>query len=75
MPNLPSEYKKMHTSPGDEAQLVKEIPYCPEQIELMYIRGNWMLIRVIDFDQSAPVGWIRWRSDDGKIFVFPRLDQ
>lgn len=43
----------------------------PELINLNLIRGNWMLVTVVDADRTPKTGYIRWRSDDGIKYLFP----
>jgi len=71
---LPEEYRILRTSPEEGSQALKSTNYSPENIKLIYIRGNWMLVRALDYaKQDSFIGWIRWRSDDGTIFAFPYL--
>lgn len=72
--DLPEHHKIVHTGPGEDSQIIENCFYYPTGIKLKFIRGNWMLVRIIDYNKQAPIGWIRWRSDDGKIFLFPDLD-
>ncbi len=45
----------------------------PELINLNLIRGNWMLVTVVDADKTPKTGYIRWRSDDGVKYLFPNI--
>ncbi len=45
----------------------------PELINLNLIRGNWMLVTVVDLDKTPKTGYIRWRNDDGVKYLFPNL--
>ena len=40
-------------------------------INLSVIKGNWMLVTVVDADRTPKTGYIRWRSDDGIKYLFP----
>lgn len=73
--DTPEKYKILYTGPDETAQTVKNFEYSSiQEIELVYISGNWMLVKVHDYNQEIPVGWIRWRDNDGNIFVFPKLN-
>ena len=73
--DMPADYKKIHTSPSEDAQTVKDVYYCADNnVELHFISGNWLLATFIDYDSSAHIGWIRWRDSEGKIYVFPNLN-
>ena len=43
----------------------------PDLINLNIIKGNWMLVTVVDADRTPKTGYIRWRSDDGVKYLFP----
>ena len=43
----------------------------PVMINLSVIKGNWMLVTVVDADRTPTTGYIRWRSDDGIKYLFP----
>lgn len=64
--------KKIYTSPDEKAQVQNCYNYCPDNVKLEFIRGNWMLVKVIDYSKTNTyIGWIKWRNDMGKIFAFP----
>jgi len=72
--DIPVKCRTMHTDPDENSQLIDNSSFSPQEIELVYISGNWMLVREIDYNKTAQIGWIRWRDNDGNIFVFPKLD-
>lgn len=43
----------------------------PDMINLSVIKGNWMLVTVVDADRTPKTGYVRWRSDDGIKYLFP----
>lgn len=42
-------------------------------LKVRFIRGNWLLVEALDFERNTPIGWIRWRDDDGNLMAFPNL--
>ena len=42
-------------------------------LKVRHIRGNWMLVEVVDFERNTPIGWVRWRDHDGNLMVFPNI--
>lgn len=42
-------------------------------LKVRHIRGNWMLVEVLDFERNTPIGWVRWRDSDGNLLVFPNI--
>jgi hypothetical protein len=72
--DIDEKYKKLHTAPSKDSQILEDCYYSSENIKLIKIAGNWMLVKVIDFDKSAVPGWIKWRDENGRIFVFPDFE-
>lgn len=59
-------------TPEDNEKAISTINR-PKLINLNLIRGNWMLVTVVDADGTPKTGYIRWRSDDGVKYLFPDL--
>ena len=68
----PETVNSMYGSTDDDAKVISTINK-PELINLNVIRGNWMLVTVVDADNVPKTGYIRWRSDDGVKYLFPNL--
>lgn len=69
----PDSVNRMYGTPEDSAKVISTINH-PELINLNIIRGNWMLVTVVDADNTPKTGYIRWRSDDGVKYLFPDLE-
>lgn len=63
---------KLYSQDDEHSQIVDKYTY-PEYIAMRFVRGNWMLVTVIDSGNVYKTGWLRWRTDDGQLRVFPRL--
>ena len=68
----PKEAREMHGSADDSSKVLAEIN-TPVKINLNVIRGNWMLLSVMDMDRVPKTGYVRWRSDDGVKYLFPAI--
>lgn len=42
-------------------------------LKVKHVRGNWLLVEVLDFERNTPIGWVRWRDNDGNLMVFPNF--
>jgi hypothetical protein len=62
----------MYGTPEDTIKTISVMNH-PNIINLNLIRGNWMLVTVVDADRTPKTGFIRWRSDDGKKYLFPAI--
>ena len=72
--NLSEEYKKMYASDSKESQVVESFKY-PKFINFSMIKGNWMLVSVLDIEKRTKIGWLKWRDEDGKLLAFPFFEE
>lgn len=68
----PENIKEIHGSPDESSKVISTINY-PRKINLNVIRGNWMLLSVLDVDMTPKTGYVRWRSEDGVKYYFPAI--
>lgn len=68
----PQTAREMRGSADDTSKVLAEIN-TPVKINLNVIRGNWMLLSVMDMDRVPKTGYVRWRSDDGVKYLFPAI--
>ena len=67
--NLPPDYKSLHSSPNKDSQEVDNFDYA-KYITPWLVQGNWMLVKVVTYDNKTKTGWFRWRSDEGRLYGF-----
>lgn len=72
MKDAPEDVENLHAKSEDLSQNVSKLRYV-KQIRLTAVRGNWALVSVVDIDKTPKTGFLRWRSDDGKIYAFPNI--
>lgn len=60
--------QSLRTAPEDTAKLVDVTMI--KKIKVRHVRGNWLLVEVLDFGRTMPMGWIRWRDEEGRLMVF-----
>lgn len=70
--DMPETIKKLHSQDSSDSQTLEGFTFA-KCIIFSMIRGNWMLVTVLDLGNSSKIGWIQWRSDDGKLYLFPNL--
>ena len=73
MRDVPSSSFKLYSQDSEDAQVVDTFTY-PEYIALRMIRGNWMLVTVVDTGTVYKTGWFKWRTDNGELRVFPKMN-
>ncbi len=64
-------HRSPRMSPDDKSKMLEM--QMIRKLKVMHVRGNWLLVEVMDFDRSTPMGWVRWRDTSGRLMVFPNL--
>ena len=70
--DAPEEVDILRAKSDGLSQSVAKINYA-KSIKLTKISGNWALVSVLDLDKTPKMGYIKWRSDNGKIYAFPNI--
>ncbi len=70
--DAPESVNILHSKSEDLSQSVAKLNYV-KQIKLTRLSGNWALVSVLDLDKIPKMGFMRWRSDEGKIYAFPNI--
>ena len=60
--------RSLRMAPKDDAKLLDVTVL--RKLKIRHIKGNWLLVEGLDFDRTTPIGWVRWRDDQGNIMVF-----
>lgn len=64
-----SQYNRsLRTAPQDDAKIIPVTVI--RNMKVKHVRGNWMLVEILDFENKTPIGWMRWRDDDGRLMMF-----
>ena len=69
---MPDSIKTLHAQTDDMSQNLSKLQYV-KQIKVTAIRGNWALVSVFDIDKTPKTGYLRWRTETGKIYAFPNI--
>jgi hypothetical protein len=69
----PAYHQALRTTPQDDAKLVPVTVMKSSRV--LHARGNWLLVEAVDIGQQRPMGWVRWRSDEGDLLVFTSFNQ
>ncbi len=64
--------KILYAAPLKETNTTGSIEL-PKYIAPWLIRGNWMLVKVSDFNNKAKTGWIKYRGNDNKLRMFVKF--
>lgn len=59
---LDAQASKLHLEPRDDARTLT-LPAQP-LLRSLAIQGYWLKVGEVDGSDDAPLGWIRWRTDD-----------
>lgn len=72
MKDAPDESKVIYGNNADDAKSIGTITL-PQNVTLTSVRGNWLLVIAYDIDRTQKIGWIKWRSLSGEIYLFPNI--
>ena len=70
--DVPKSYKTLYASPDIKSPSVDSF-FLATHINPWLIRGNWVLVKVENYDDAQKMGWLRFRSDNGRLFGFVNL--
>lgn len=72
MKDAPEESKVIYGNNVENAKSIGKITY-PRNLQLNSAKGNWLLVIAFDIDRTQKIGWIKWRSISGEIYLFPNI--
>lgn len=70
--NSTPEILGIFSQPDDNAQVLGKISR-PKLIRLTSVEGIWMLVSVLDFSSDTTTGYVKWRDEKGRFFLFPKF--
>jgi hypothetical protein len=68
---VPAYQRSVRLKPEDTAPLVPVT--IVQGIKVLHVRGNWMLVELRDMGAEHPIGWLRWRDEEGNLMVWPNF--
>lgn len=45
----------------------------PKYISPWLVQGNWVLVKIYEYDSKIKTGWLNYRGDDGKLRLFVKF--
>jgi len=70
--NYPKDKRILMLAPDVSSEVSQTFVY-PKHITLQLIKGNWALVKVVDYDDEQKVGWFKWRNQTGTLNMFPQF--
>jgi len=70
--DLQKKDKTLYGAPIKQTNTVATLDM-PKLITPWLVRGNWLLVKVHDFENQLKTGWINFRGDDGKLKLFVKF--
>lgn len=71
--DAPKDFKRLYAAPNIESGCVDSF-FLANHISPWLVRGNWVLVKVENYDDKQKTGWLRFRSDTGRFFGFVNLE-
>lgn len=72
--DIPKQYKTLYSQPDEKAQALQSFDFA-RHIYLKKVTGNWVLVTLEDLHNMTKIGWVRWRSSEGKLYYFPSIQE
>lgn len=70
--NPPIDYNEIFSQPSLSGQLMGRIT-STKFMRMTSIEGTWMLVSVLDYTDTVTTGYVRWRTEEGEILLFPHI--
>ena len=70
--DVPSEYKRLYSNPNSQSASVDSFQLA-KKITPWLVSGNWILVKVDNYDGKTKTGWLRYRLDNGRLLGFTYL--
>ena len=70
--DTPKDLYILRAQSDDLSQSLSKLNYV-KKIKLTKVSGNWVLVTVMDLDNTPKSGWLKWRNNDGTIYAFPNV--
>lgn len=70
--DAPDSAKIMYGSNEDDSKPICKVNVA-QQINLTTVKGNWVLASAYDMDKIQKIGWVKWRNQNGEIYLFPAI--
>lgn len=70
--DLQKKDKILYSAPLKQTNTTGSIEL-PRAISPWLVRGNWVLVKVHDFNNQMKTGWFNFRGDDGKLRLFVKF--
>lgn len=70
--DLDNAPQKLYSKPDFESQVINTFEKAKD-IRVHIFRGNWVLVRIYDYEGGVKIGWLNWRTPEGKLNYFPNV--
>ena len=64
--------EELYSNPDINAQTVAKFN-CPKIIRMTALEGNWVLVSILDYNNTTATGYTPWRTHNGQILLFPNI--
>lgn len=72
--DIKKEERKLYARPQDDTRTVDSWESA-KLITPWFVKGNWIMVKVLNFDNVQKTGWFKWRTSEGTLRGFVDLRQ
>ena len=70
--DAPDSSKIMYGTNAEDAKPISKVNVV-QTINLSTVKGNWLMASAFDMDKVTKIGWVKWRSANGELYLFPAI--
>ena len=70
--DVKKDKRLLYAAPDNEAQVVDNYEIA-KFITPWFVRGNFVMVKLINWDNKQKTGYLRWRDTDGRLWGFAKL--
>lgn len=70
--DIPREERVLYSTAQEDGQVVDSWEIA-KNITPWYLNGNWLMVKLIDYDNTQKTGYLKWRTDEGRLLIFVDL--
>ncbi len=70
--DIKEEDRVLYSTPQEDGQIVDNWKIA-KHISPWYINGNWVMVKITDYDNTQKTGYLKWRTNEGRLLIFVDL--
>ena len=64
--------RNLYARPDDTSPVIDSWKW-EKNVQPYFVNGNWLIVKILDYNNQLKTGYIRWRETDGRLLIFANL--